>query len=154
MDDEVKQVELDKAELAAWRGMLRVHRALIAELDADLVAAHGLPLRSYEVLLFLDGAPGKRLRMSELSRSVLLSPSGVTRLVDRLEAEGLVRRRPCGHDGRGLYAELTPAGAGKLREARATHLAGVRELFLARFDARELARLAEYWERVVPGAAG
>jgi DNA-binding MarR family transcriptional regulator len=132
---------------------LRVHSALIRELDAELVAAHDLPLHSYEVLVHLDGAPGHRLRMSELARSVLVSASGVTRLVDRLEADGFVCRRRCDLDGRGYWAELTPTGAAKLTAARATHLSGVRRLFLAHLDAGERARLAKVWERILGGAA-
>jgi DNA-binding MarR family transcriptional regulator len=145
--------KLTPAELAAWRGMLRVHAELIAELDADLVAAHGLPLRSYEVLLYLEDAPGGRLRMTDLSRTVLLSASGVSRLVDRLEEGGLVRRERCGSDRRGFFAVLTQAGRARLREARGTHLDGVRRLFLARLGDGDLERLAAVWERLVPGAA-
>jgi DNA-binding MarR family transcriptional regulator len=145
---------LSAEELAAWRGFLRVHSALLRQLDADLSAAHGLPLRSYEVLLLLDGAPDRRLRMTDLSRSVLLSPSGVTRLVDRLEREGLVSRERCADDGRGSYAVLTAAGDRQLTAARSTHLAGVRRLFLDRFTDADLRVLAGCWDRVVPGAAG
>jgi DNA-binding MarR family transcriptional regulator len=131
-----------------------VHSAFIRQLDADLVAAEGLPLRSYEVLLLLEDASQRRLRMSDLSRSVLLSPSGVTRLVDRLEREGLVERERCPEDGRGYNAVLTDAGAARLQRARARHLAGVRRLFLGRLDDDDLLRLAAYWDRLVPGAAG
>jgi DNA-binding MarR family transcriptional regulator len=145
---------LSAEELAAWRGFLRVHSALFHQLDADLSAADDLPLRSYEVLLLLEDAPQRRLRMSDLSRSVLLSPSGVTRLIDRLEREGLVERERCPDDGRGYNAVLTGAGDARLRRARATHLAGVRRLFLDRLDDDDLLRLAEYWDRLVPGAAG
>jgi len=141
-------------ELAAWRGFLRVQSALFRRLDAELTATHQLPLRSYEVLLLLEGAPGRRLRMSDLSRSALLSPSGLTRLVDRLEREGLVGRERCAEDGRGYFAVLTEAGAHKLQDARATHLAGVRRLFLDRLSGDDLRRLAAYWELLVPGAAG
>lgn len=143
---------LTDVELGAWRGMLRVHSALIHELDAELLAAHGLSLRSYEVLLVLEDAPRHRLRMSDLSRSALLSASGVSRLVDRLESDGYVRRLPCPSDGRGFYAVLTRAGLSKLREARPTHLDGVRRLFLRHFVGDDLRRLAEAWERVLPGA--
>lgn len=143
---------LSPAELGAWRGFLRVHSALIRALDAELVAAHDLPLHSYEVLVYLHDAPGRRLRMTELSRSVLLSASGVTRLVDRLEAQGFVCRSRCELDGRGYWAELTEAGIAKLAAARPTHLAGVRRLFLAHVDGPELATLARLWERMVPGA--
>jgi DNA-binding MarR family transcriptional regulator len=145
---------LSAEELAAWRGFLRVQSALFRELDAELAAAHDLPLRSYEVLLLLQDAPERRLRMSDLSRSVLLSPSGMTRLVDRLQREGLVGRERCAEDGRGYYAVLTEAGGRRLREARATHLAGVRRLFLDRLGDDDLRRLAAYWDLLVPGAAG
>src|ERR671914_607644 len=87
--------ELTDVELAAWRGMLRVHSALVRELDAELEVAHGLPLTHYDVLIYLRAAPGRRLRMAELADSVLLSRSGVTRLVDRLEREGLIVRDAC-----------------------------------------------------------
>ena len=103
-------VRLGAQELAAWRGFLRVQSSLFRELDAELTAAHDLPLRSYEVLLLLEDAPQRRLRMSDLSRSVLLSPSGVTRLVDRLQREGLVDRERCPEDGRGYFAVLSDAG--------------------------------------------
>ena len=102
--------ELSPLELAAWRGLLRVHSALVAELDRELEVAHGLPLTHYEVLLYLDVAPDRQLRMTELASSVLLSQSGVTRLVDRLERAGLVVREPCPDDRRGLLASITPAG--------------------------------------------
>ena len=145
-------VDLGPAELAAWRGMLRTHASLLHDMDTALTAAHGLALRSYEVLLHLEDAPRHRLRMSDLSRSVLLSASGVSRLVDRLERDGLVRRERCSADGRGYWAVLTSAGERAFAEARATHLAGVRDLFLRHFTDADLTRLAEYWERLAPGA--
>ena len=145
---------LSREELAAWRGFLRVHSSLFHQLDAELSAADDLPLSSYEVLLLLEDAPQRRLRMSDLSRSVLLSPSGVTRLVDRLEREGLVTRERCADDGRGYNAVLTEAGGARLQRARATHLAGVRRLFLDKLGDADLLQLAEYWEKLVPGSAG
>jgi DNA-binding MarR family transcriptional regulator len=144
--------ELTEAELGAWRGMLRVHAALLRTLDAELDAAHELPLTSYDVLIYLQSAPGKRLRMAELADSVLLSRSGVTRLVDRLEREGLLVRDTCVDDGRGLYAVLTEQGERLLERARPTHLAGVRERFLRHFSEDELETLAGFWERVLPGS--
>ena len=116
--------ELTGTELGAWRGLLRVHAALVRELDAELDAAHDLPLSSYDVLIYLQAAPGRRLRMAELADSVLLSRSGVTRLVDRLEREGLIVRDTCASDGRGLYAVLTDEGEALLASARPTHLGG------------------------------
>lgn len=143
---------LTAAELAAWRGLLRVHSSLFHQLDAELESKHRLSLRAYEVLVVLESEPEHRLRMSDLSRSVLLSPSGVSRLVDRLEADGLVHRRRCSDDGRGFFAQLTPEGRRRLGAARATHLAGVRRLFLGKFEPAELDELASFWRRVDPGA--
>ena len=145
--------ELTGIELGAWRGMLRVHAALVRELDAELDAAHALPLSSYDVLIHLKSAPGKRLRMAELADSVLLSRSGVTRLVDRLEREGLIVRDTCTSDGRGCFAVLTDDGEELLGRARPTHLAGVRERFLRHFTEDELRQLARFWERVQPGVS-
>ena len=144
---------LTAVELGAWRGMLRVHTALVKELDAELAAAHDLPLSSYEVLITLESAPGRKRRMAELADSVLLSRSGMTRLVDRLEKDQLLVRDTCTDDGRGCYAVLTERGAELLRDARPTHLDGVRERFLRHFSDAELRQLATYWERVKPGAA-
>jgi DNA-binding MarR family transcriptional regulator len=146
--------ELTLAELGAWRGFLRVHAALAKQLDAELSAEHDLPLSSYEVLITLQAAPDRRCRMAELAELVLLSRSGTTRLVDRLEKEGLLERDTCTSDGRGTFAVLTEAGEELLSRARPTHLQGVRERFLRHFTSAELAALALVWERVLPGAAG
>jgi DNA-binding MarR family transcriptional regulator len=141
---------LSHEELAAWAGFLRVHAAVTRELDAELSVAHRLPLSSYEVLLYLHSAPDGMMRMSELADSVLLSRSGLTRLVDRLEGAGLLERRQCSSDARGFHAAITAAGRRAFRDAHATHLAGVRERFLRHFSAEELGRLAELWDRVEP----
>src|SRR3954454_8825269 len=130
----ISSEQLDARELRAWRGMLRAHAALTKALDADLEAAHDLPLSSYEVLLFLNDAEGGRMRMRDLAASVILSRSGLTRLADRLAREGLIRRESCPSDARGAFAVLTQHGAEKLAVARATHLAGVRSLFLEHFS--------------------
>jgi DNA-binding MarR family transcriptional regulator len=145
--------ELAPEELGAWRGLLRVHSALVKALDAELLATHDLPLTSYEVLINLQAAPGRRRRMAELADGVLLSRSGMTRLVDRLEREGLLERDACTDDGRGTYAVLTEKGEACLARARPTHLDGVRDRFLQHFAAEELGVLAAFWERVLPGAA-
>ena len=144
---------LSPAELGAWRGLLRVHSALIKELDAELEDQHGIPLSSYEVLIALADAPGQKLRMAELADRALLSRSGMTRLVDRLQKQGLIERERCDLDQRGAYATLTEKGRRLLAEARPAHLAGVRERFLRHVDDREKAALAEIWERLIPGAA-
>jgi DNA-binding MarR family transcriptional regulator len=143
---------LDELELAAWRGMLRVHARLIRELSTELEQAHGLPLSSYEVLIVLSQSPGERLRMAELADAVVLSPSGITRLVDRLVSEGLVAKVRCVRDRRGWYAVLTDAGRDRLGEARGTHLAGVRVRFHQLVTADEQAMLAGIWERLLQGA--
>jgi DNA-binding MarR family transcriptional regulator len=144
---------LSPEELAAWRGFLRVHAALVRQLDQELDAHHGLPLTAYEVLLYLAETTERRLRMSDLASSLLLSQSGATRLVDRLERAGLVSRERCESDGRGLYAVITELGLDRLAEARPTHLAGVRRLFLSRLSADDRRRLGRIWGELVPGAA-
>src|SRR5688500_3663933 len=95
---------LTERERLAWRGLLRAHAAMVKRLDNDLEAAHGLALTSYEVLLRLDDAEGSKMRMCDVAESVLLSRSGLTRLVDRLERDGLVERVSCPDDARGAYA--------------------------------------------------
>jgi DNA-binding MarR family transcriptional regulator len=141
-------VLLDSVELGAWRGMLRAHAALTRELDAELTREHDLPLSSYEVLLFLADSESGRMRMSELADSVLLSRSGLTRLVDRLERQGLLRRERCESDARGLFAEITPEGRRLFDAARETHLEGVRKLFLSRFSRSELRTLGALWDKL------
>jgi DNA-binding MarR family transcriptional regulator len=143
--------ELSGAELGAWRGFLRAHSVLVKALDAEMQATHGLPLSSYEVLITLRTAPGRRLRMAELADRVILSRSGMTRLVDRLVREGLLERDKCDSDARGSFAVLTRKGEELLAGARATHLDGVRERFLAHFEPDELTTLARWWNRLNPG---
>jgi DNA-binding MarR family transcriptional regulator len=143
---------LTDRELFAWRGFLRAHTALTRELDAELLAAHGLPLTSYEVLLFLADAPGGRMRMSELAESVLLSRSGLTRLADRLAGYGLIERAQCTEDARGWFAAITPKGREVFDEARKTHLDGVRRLFVGSFSQDELETLGSCLERLAPAA--
>lgn len=140
-------------ELQAWRGLLRAHAALTKELDAELEAEHGLPLTSYEVLLHLQDADEHRMRLHDLADRIILSRSGLTRLVDRLEREGLIARESCPSDGRGSYARLTEAGAGKLGAARRTHLAGVRRRFLDHLTPEEQDVLGAVWDRVLPDGA-
>src|SRR3954454_21920103 len=135
--------ELTAGELAVWRGFLRVHAALAKQLDAELDATHGLPLSSYEVLINLQSAPGRRLRMADLADRALLSRSGMTRLVDRLERQNLLARDTCASDARGCFAVLTDAGDELLRKARATHLDGVRERFLVHIEGEDFERLAD-----------
>jgi DNA-binding MarR family transcriptional regulator len=141
-------VLLDAEELAAWRGMLRAHAELVRELDSDLAREHDMPLSSYEVLLYLNDSDEGRMRMSELADSVLLSRSGLTRLVDRLERQGLLKRERCESDARGLFAEITPQGRKVFATARKTHLDGVRRVFLSRFSRDELRTLGGLWQKL------
>ena len=144
------QETLTMGELRAWRGLLRAHACLAKRLDAELEAAHRLPMTSYEVLQHLQEAPGGRMRMCDLAEQAQLSRSGLTRMVDRLEREELIERCSCDHDARGSYACLTGAGRERLQEARVTHLAVVREHFLSRFSESELGVMADMWERIAP----
>ena len=140
---------LDGGELDAWVGFLRAHASILRELDRELRDSHGLPLASYEVLLLLADAPERRLRMSQLAERALTSRSGMTRLVERLERDGLVERVRCEEDQRGYYAVLTGAGVRAFRRARPTHLDGVRRRFLERISARDQARLATIWDELL-----
>lgn len=136
-----------KSELAAWRGLLETHAAVMHTLDAEMHAEHGFSLSAYEVLIFLADAPERRLRMAEISDRVLLSRSGCTRLVDRLVELGYVTRCAAESDGRGLYAQLTEPGAAKVRAARKTHRRGVRDEFLDHLSAGDQQALAGIWSR-------
>jgi len=140
---------LDERELGAWRGFLHAHREVVAHLDEELQRAHDLPLSSYEVLLYLADAPDGRLRMGELAERLLLSRSGLTRLVDRLERRGLVTRERCKEDARGLFAHITRAGRELFEATRPDHLDGVRRHFLSRLDSAELDELTAIWQRLL-----
>src|SRR4051794_28333116 len=149
-----EQEALSEGEQRAWRGLLRAHARLAKRLDAHLEAAHHLPMTSYEVLACLDQASGGRMRMRDLADQAQLSRSGLTRLVDRLERDGLLERCSCTHDARGAYACLTGCGRERLEEARLTHLAVVREQFFSHFSELELGLLADMWERIAPCGSG
>lgn len=140
------------AELAAWRSFLRAHAHLSRRLEAELVARERLSLAAYDVLVQLAEAPQRRLRMADLADALLLSRSGVTRLVDRLERIGLVSRCRADEDGRGIHAELTQAGLDRLRMASRTHLEGVARHFADRLDERQLAQLGAACEALATGS--
>ena len=142
---------LSEAELGAWAGFLRVNAALSRDMDARLQSEHGISLSDYDVLVVLANTPERRMRMSEIAESVLISQSGITRLVDRLVARGLVEREECPDDRRGYFAVLTGAGLAKVRKASRSHLVDVTERFLDRLSEAELEMLVEIWERLLPG---
>jgi len=139
-------------EFAAWRGMLRVHSAVFRELDRQLLAEHGFGIDSYGVLVTLVGAPARSVPIGELGLRRNLSPSGISRSVDRLTKLGLVERDNNPDDGRSLLVGLTETGLRRLREAQVSHHRIVREMLLAHFDRSELKRLGEIWEKAMPGA--
>ena len=135
--------------LDAWRSFVHAHARLTRRLDEELQAAHRLSLAEYDALLQLANAPGRRLRMSALADRVLLSRSGITRLVDRLVAAGMVERTTCTTDARGAEAALTGPGLERLRAASATHLEGVGRLFLDVVTAEEREVLTRAFGRVL-----
>jgi DNA-binding MarR family transcriptional regulator len=134
--------------VGVWRIFLRAHSHVLRELERELLAETGMPLSWYDVLLQLAEAPQRRLRMAELADRVLLSRSGLTRLIDRLAAEGLVRREPSADDARGTYTVLTAAGIARLRGAAPVHLAGVSRHWLSHFTEDELHLLGTMLLRV------
>ena len=142
---------LSPQALSAWVAFLRGHAALTRALNAELVADHGLTINDYEVLLRLSRAPDLRLKRVELAQSVLLTPSGITRLLDGLEAAGWVEKASCASDARVTYAVLTEVGHEKLRTAADSHLADIDRLFTVHFDETELETLSSLLSRIEGG---
>jgi DNA-binding MarR family transcriptional regulator len=141
------------AGLDAWVRLLRGHAAAIRAMSAQLSADHGLSINDYEALLILSRAERGLMRRVDLAQELLLTASGVTRLLDGLERAGWVERATCDTDRRVVYAVLTDAGRSKLEEASESHLTEVRTFFEQRYSAEELAHLAELLGRL-PGAEG
>ena len=127
---------------------LRAHAALTRELSARLEADHGLTMSDFDVLIQLYHAPDHAMRRVDIARQVLLTASGITRLLDGLERCGLVEKKPCSSDARVSYAVLTDEGLRKVREARKSHHADVDELFGARFEPKEREQLGELLSRL------
>lgn len=136
------------AALEAWIGLLRAHAATTRQFNAELLEMHDLTLNDFDVLAQLSRGPEHGLKRSELAERVLLTPSGITRLLDGLERAGYVARGECETDARVTYAVLTDAGREKLRQASKTHLASVRALLAERFTADELEQLTELLGRL------
>jgi DNA-binding MarR family transcriptional regulator len=132
-------------ELAAWHGMLSLQAHVLREIDVALSRVHRISVREFDVLITLTNAPDGRLRMTDLAQRVMLSPSGLSRLVDRLQRDGLVARTPDPDDARGARTALTDAGQVKLDEARTTHNAVIREHFIHRLSGEDLRRLGDIW---------
>ncbi|GAA3442128.1 MarR family winged helix-turn-helix transcriptional regulator [Planomonospora venezuelensis] len=143
---------ISSEELVVWRMLQRAQVRITRLLEADLLVEHDLALASYDVLTQLSESPDRRLRMNDLAERVLLSRSGLTRLIDRLQRDGLVEREACTSDARGLFAVLTDAGALRLAEATPTYLRGIRDRFLDVLDGDELRQCASMLTKLFPEA--
>jgi DNA-binding MarR family transcriptional regulator len=135
-------------QIDAWIRLLRVHAATTRQFNAELVAEHGLTLNDFDVLAQLSNAPDAMLRRVDLAERVLLTPSGITRLLEGLEQAGYVERKSCASDARVSYACLTEAGREKLEQAKATHRASVKALFAERYSEDEVETLVALLERL------
>ncbi|REE95900.1 MarR family winged helix-turn-helix transcriptional regulator [Thermomonospora umbrina] len=143
---------LSPAELEVWRTLLRAQARISRRLQTDLLDGHDLALGCYDVLMHLGESPGGRLRMNDLADRVLLSRSGLTRLVDRLQRDGLVERESCASDARGLFAVLTAEGRARLEEATPTYRRAVRECVVSRLGPGELRRFGDILGRLAGDA--
>ena len=139
---------LEKLDLTSWVTFLRAHAAITREMWNQLQREHGLTLHDYEVLLHLSRAEHGMMRRVDLAQSVLLTASGITRLLEGLERGGYVEKATCASDARVSYAKLTDAGRAKLRDAAITHVRGVEELFTGRYSGSELDTLAQLLARL------
>jgi DNA-binding MarR family transcriptional regulator len=148
------QAGLNSSQMHVWRTFLAAHARLMSALDEELVAGHGLPLADYEVLVHLSEGPDEGIRMSQLAERILVSRSGLTRRVDRLEEQGLVERHVCPSDRRGQMAMLTAAGRQRLSAAAPTHLDGVRRLFIDALDEKQMDALSDGFSEVVSRTVG
>jgi DNA-binding MarR family transcriptional regulator len=144
------QVVLDGVEVQAFVHFVRAHACVVRGLDRELVAGHGLTINDYEVLLRLSRAPERMMRRVDLAQQVLLTPSGITRLLDGLQRCGFVDKAACDSDARVVYARLTDAGQEKLDRATEDHVESIRALFGTRFTEDELQTLRDFLERLQP----
>jgi DNA-binding MarR family transcriptional regulator len=144
---------ITRERLAVWREFLEAHALVVGALETELDAERDLPLAWYDVLVSLSEAPDRRLRMQDLAARVLFSRSGLTRLLDRMVAAGLVRRERCDDDRRGTFAVLTAAGGRRLRDASGVHLRGVREHFDRHLTDADVRSLHHALRKVLDGEA-
>jgi DNA-binding MarR family transcriptional regulator len=142
------QASFESIEVRAFVSFLRAHSAVTRQLDRELVTDHGLTINDYEVLLHLSRAPDRMMRRVDLAERVVLTPSGITRLLHGLQQCGLVCKESCETDARVVYAKLTDEGAKRLERASEMHLESIRELFCERFSHDELAVLVALLERL------
>ncbi len=139
--------------MQAFVSFVRAHASVVRGLDRELVADHGLTINDYEVLLRLARAPDRMMRRVDLAQQVLLTPSGITRLLDGLQRCGFVEKASCETDARVVYAKLTDAGRQKLKQATQEHVASIRTLFGERFSDQELRTLCDFLDRLHPEAS-
>ena len=144
---------ISELHLAAWRAFLKAHATVVDRIDHDLVAAERPPLSTYDVLIELYEAPEHRLRMHELAQRVVLSRSGLTRLVDRLEAEGLLTRDRCGTDRRGAYAVITEQGIATLRRIWPVYVQGITQYFAQWLTPEEAQVFVSALERILQASS-
>jgi DNA-binding MarR family transcriptional regulator len=149
-DDVSTNGSLDSVEVQAFVHFVRAHASVVRGLDRELVADHGLTINDYEVLLRLERAPDRMMRRVDLAQQVLLTPSGITRLLDGLQRCGFVEKAACESDARVVYAKLTDAGREKLGSATNDHVASIQALFGRRFSGAELRTLCDFLERLLP----
>jgi DNA-binding MarR family transcriptional regulator len=142
------QASFESIEVRAFVHFLRAHSSVTRQLDRELVIDHGLTINDYEVLLHLSRAPDRMMRRVDLAKRVLLTPSGITRLLHGLQQCGLVCKESCESDARVVYAKLTDEGAERLERASEMHLESIRGLFCERFSPEELTVLASFLERL------
>jgi DNA-binding MarR family transcriptional regulator len=142
------QTSAPQQQLETWITFIRSHSAITRELSAQLQREHGLTLNDYEVLLVLSHSEDGMMRRVDLAETILLTASGITRLLEGLERSGFVCKQTCDSDARVSYAKLTEDGRQKLSDASITHLRGIDELFLGRYSGSELATLAELLSRL------
>jgi DNA-binding MarR family transcriptional regulator len=144
------QTSLESQEVQVFVSLIRAHASVVRGLDRELVADHGLTINDYEVLLRLARAPDRMMRRVDLAQQVLLTPSGITRLLDGLQRHAYVEKAACDTDARVVYAKLTDAGRKKLKSATDDHVASICALFGERFNEDELASLCDFLERLEP----
>ncbi len=141
---------MEGVEVQAFVSFVRAHASVVRGLDRELVADHGLTINDYEVLLRLARAPDRMMRRVDLAQQVVLTPSGITRLLDGLQSCGFVEKAACDSDARVSYAKLTDAGREKLKTATDDHVASIRALFGDRFNDEELRTLCDFLDRLQP----
>jgi DNA-binding MarR family transcriptional regulator len=139
----------DPKYIDAWGYLLRLQAEVIGHIEADLKEQGHISLTWYDVLLSLDNAPDRRLRMSEIADRIVLSRSALTRSVDRLQKEGYLKREPCGHDARGAYAVLTKKGVAAVTQARPVYWAGIKKYFADGLTDSELEVLDSSFSKIL-----